>query len=258
MNISCCIWALSAPEEIALNRLAELGFAHVDVQALTYTNPPSRAQIDALGIAVCCVGLSFNMPAEAALDSPDRSVRQRALDHLARGLEQAASYGANCAYVVPGEHPDGLDYFGQSMLAAADLAASHNIALGIEHFPGKALPTAVDTLAYLRALDHVNLYLLLDSGHLQISQEDPTSVIAQAGDRLCYVHLDDNDGQQDLHWGLCEGVMTRSALSNLLDALQDSPYQGPISLELHPQLPDPEAALASSLHLLRDIRGVLR
>ena len=41
-----------------------------------------------------------------------------------------------------------------------------------------------------------------------MSGEDPEAVIANAGDRLGYVHLDDNDGLSDLHWSLLEGVMT--------------------------------------------------
>ena len=56
------------------------------------------------------------------------------------------------------------------------------------------MPTAAATLAWLSKVDHDNLFLLLDLGHCLISDEDPTQVIAQAGRRLGYVHLDDNDG----------------------------------------------------------------
>ncbi|MEC7228144.1 MAG: sugar phosphate isomerase/epimerase, partial [Candidatus Latescibacterota bacterium] len=102
-----------------------------------------------------------------------------------------------------------------------------------------------------------NLYLLMDSGHLQISREDPASVIAQAGDRLGYVHLDDNDGKDDLHWALCDGVLTRTDLRELLVALTQSPYMGPVSLELHPELKNPFESLRKSLHLVREILGEL-
>ena len=95
----------------------------------------------------------------------------------------------------------------------------------------------------------------MDSGHLQLSGEDPTAVIDQAGDRLGYVHLDDNDGQDDLHWALCDGVLTRTALRALLVALVSSPYTGPVSLELHPQLADPIKSISRSLNLVREIIG---
>ncbi len=255
MDISCCVWALSTPEENALQHLADLGFAHIDVQALTYTTPSIQAQIDALGMRMRCVGLSFNMEEGAALDSADATARRRAVEHVERGLDQAASSHIDTAYVVPGDEDDLLGYFSESLIAIADMAAARQIALGVEHFPGKALPTAAGTLAYLEDLAHDNLYLLLDSGHLQISGEDPAAVIAQAGSRLGYAHLDDNDGRSDLHWALCDGVLTRTALRDLLVALNGSAYAGPVSLELHPTLPDPVAALRESVAIVRDILG---
>lgn len=255
MDISCCAWALSSPEEHALQSLADLGFAHFDVQAQTYTSASARAQIDALGLRMRCVGLSFNMEEGAALDSADLAARQRAVEHVERGLDQAASGQIDTAYVVPGDEGDLLGYFGESLVAIADMAAARHIALGVEHFPGKALPTAAGTLDYLEDLAHDNLYLLLDSGHLQISGEDPPAVIAQAGSRLGYAHLDDNDGHGDLHWALCDGVLTPTALRDLLTALDESAYTGPVSLELHPSLPDPIAALRKSAAIVRDILG---
>ncbi len=253
MDISCCAWALSGPEEKALNRLSTLGFKYIDVQTHTFTSASARAQMSQLGLAVRCVALSFNMPAEAALDSAEKTARRRALDHLEAGLDQAASYGVDTAYVVPGMEANLLGHFGDSFTAAADLAAARQIKLCVEHFPGKALPTASGTLAYLDELGHANLYLLMDSGHLQISDEDPVQTIAQAGTRLGYAHLDDNDGEGDLHWSLCDGVLTRDGLAATLEALDKSAYSGPVSLELHPQLPDPAAALAQSLSLVNDI-----
>ena len=255
MNISCCAWALSDPEPRALKQLAELDFAYLDVQTHTYATAQSQTTMDALKMQVCCVGLSFNMPDGAALDSPSADARQRAIAHIEQGLDQAAQSGANTAYVVPGEDPNRLVHFGESMLQAADLAAERQVSLSIEHFPGKSLPTAVGTLDYIRQLNHGNLYLLMDSGHLQLSGEDPTAVIDQAGDRLGYVHLDDNDGQDDLHWALCDGVLTRTALRALLVALVNSPYTGPVSLELHPQLADPIKSISRSLNLVREIIG---
>ena len=255
MNISCCAWALSEPEPRTLKQLAQLDFAHLDVQAHTYATAQSQATIEALNLQVCCIGLSFNMPEGAALDSPSADARQRAIAHIEQGLDQAAQSGADTAYVVPGEDPNRLVHFAESMLQAADLAAERQVALSIEHFPGKALPTAVGTLDYIRQLNHGNLYLLMDSGHLQLSSEDPTAVIDQAGDRLGYVHLDDNDGQDDLHWALCDGVLTRTALRALLVALANSPYAGPVSLELHPQLADPVKSISQSLSLVRETIG---
>ena len=79
-----------------------------------------------------------------------------------------------------------------------------------------------------------------------MSKEDPAAIISAAGDRLTYVHLDDNDGDDDLHWSLLDGVLTVKALGAIFSALGPSPYSGPASLELNPNLPAPRAALAES------------
>ena len=246
MNLSCCTWALTGSEEDALTALAAIGFRSIDVQAKTFVSPVSRTRIDDLGLSVSCLALCFNMEDGAALDSATAAAQQAALDHCREALDHAAALGADTAYVVPGTDPAALPQFGDALGQVADFAAVRSIRVGVEHFPGKALPTAAGTLEYLSRLNHPNLYLLLDTGHLQMSKEDPAAVIAAAGDRLGYVHLDDNDGEGDLHWSLLEGVLTEEALAATFAALALSPYAGPASLELSPQLPDPVAALTQS------------
>ena len=110
--------------------------------------------------------------------------------------------------MVPGEDPNRLVHFGESMLQAADLAAERQVSLSIEHFPGKALPTAVGTLDYIRQLNHGNLYLLMDSGHLQLSAKTPPPSLTSGRPTRLRPPRDDNDGQDDLHWALCDGVLT--------------------------------------------------
>ncbi|MCB8958748.1 MAG: TIM barrel protein [Ardenticatenales bacterium] len=134
--------------------------------------------------------------------------------------------------------PAALARYGASLQQLATAAAAHGIKVCIEHFPGRALPTAAATLAFIKGLGHDNLYLLLDLGHLQMSGEDPAAVIQAAGNRLGYVHLDDNDGVGDLHWALLDGVMTEASLGAALAALREVGYGGPLSLELSPRLPD--------------------
>jgi sugar phosphate isomerase/epimerase len=246
VELSCCAWALSGPEDQTLETLADIGFRSVDIQAHTFTSAEARTRIQDLGFVVPCMGLSFNMPEGAALDGPTPESRQAALDHCRTALDHASALGVQTAYVVPGQDPSALRHFGATLVQVADLGAECSIRIGVEHFPGKALPTAAGTLDYLEGLSHPNLYLLLDTGHLQMSKEDPAAVIASASERLGYVHLDDNDGEGDLHWSLLDGVLTEEALSATFTALGPSPYTGPASLELNPNLPDPAAALSKS------------
>lgn len=248
MHFSCCIWALTGPEDENLQRMSELGFGWIDIQPSMLATAQSRGLAQKLGLSVSCVGASFGLPDGAALDSQDASARSVALAHMEKSLAHAAALGAKSAYVIPGMDGsrEGLLRYGDSVAAAAEIAQRHGLTLGIEHFPGKALDTAAATLDFVRAVDHPNLYLLFDSGHIQMRGEDPAAIIRQAGERLSYVHLDDNDGVGDLHWSLLDGVMTEASLAGIFAALTEIGYNGGVSLELSPRLADPLAALKAS------------
>ena len=138
MNISCCAWTLSDPETHSLKQIAELDFAHLDVQTHTYATAQSQTNMDALKMRVCCVGLSFNMPDGAALDSPSADARQRAIAHIEQGLDQAAQSGANTAYVVP-EGSKSARPLRRKHAASADLAAERNFATS-STFPASPSP----------------------------------------------------------------------------------------------------------------------
>ncbi|NQW02691.1 MAG: sugar phosphate isomerase/epimerase [Acidobacteria bacterium] len=95
--------------------------------------------------------------------------------------------------------------------------------------------------------------LLFDIGHAQMSGEDPRVALTAAGDRLGYVHLDDNDGIGDLHLALTDGVQTRQSLTDLFTVLDDVGYAGPVSLEMKSDLPDPADAIRRSFAIVQDL-----
>ncbi|MEZ4657949.1 MAG: sugar phosphate isomerase/epimerase [Caldilineaceae bacterium] len=90
------------------------------------------------------------------------------------------------------------------------------------------------TLDFIAQVGEPNLHLLLDVGHAQMTNEPIPAAIRRAGDRLCYVHLDDNDGVGDLHWALLDGVMTEQSLADTFKTLREIDYPGAISLEISP------------------------
>jgi sugar phosphate isomerase/epimerase len=76
--------------------------------------------------------------------------------------------------------------------------------------------------------------------------------VREAGSRLGYVHLDDNDGQADLHWPLFQGVLSRSVFHSMLDAFASVGYKGPVSIELRKDLPNPIEALMAARDAVND------
>ena len=252
MKLACCVWALSGPENQLLKQISDLGFDRIDIQPRHLRTDAHRQLAADLGLQVSCLGASFDMPAGSTLDHENRDAKRRAIAHVADAINHASSLGAETVYVIPGTDSGkaAMRHYADALAKLADLAAARGIKLAVEHFPGTALHTAEAALAFLRDLSHPNAYLLYDSGHIQMTDENPAVVIEAAGDRLAYVHFDDNDGVCDLHLALLDGVMSEQILLETIRALRRVDYTGSVSLELHPELADPVDALARSRDIL--------
>lgn len=255
MKLACCVWAITLPENDMLQQIKDIGFEWIDIQPQMLRSDETRSLADTLGFVVSCVGGSFGMPDDVSLSHANESNRHHAISHVKNAMEHATKLRADTVYVVPDfdDSPEALKRYADSMKRLSDEANKYDLKLGIEHFPGRTLSTAKETLTFIREINHPNLYLLLDSGHLQMSEEDFRETVLDAGDKLGYVHLDDNDGKGDLHWSLCDGVLTTESLGRLFDALDEIDYTGAISLELSPRLPNPVEALIKSRDIILNL-----
>ena len=254
MYLSCCVWALTAHPSKVLSDMQSLGFNRIDIRPDFPIEGDAQALQETYALSVSSLAASYGVPEDAALDGANADARRRGVAHIESVVKQCAALGAKVVYLVPGkdDNPATLSRYAESLGQAAENAAEHGVRLCIEHFPGTALPTASATLEFIDAIDHPNLGLLFDIGHVQMSGEDPAEVITAAASRLDYVHLDDNDGHGDLHWALLDGVLTTATLRNTFSALQDIGYTGAVSLELNPMLDDPYNALERSRKIAID------
>jgi sugar phosphate isomerase/epimerase len=236
-----------------LEQIAALGFRFIDLVGRSERPPEELEALAETGLAVRCVSLGRRLPAGRSLSAPDLRVRRAVLDEMKREIADAARLGATCCYLVPGVGTEGLPFFGEACEILADFAASRMLRLCVEHFPGRALASCAATLEWLERLGHPNLGLLLDVGHCLISEEDPTQMVVRAGDRLGYVHLDDNDSVGDFHWPLLTGRLTEEMLEAMLTVLQPDEFTGGIALELNPANADPLWALGQSKAIVERI-----
>src|SRR5262245_35374938 len=229
----------------ACARAAELGFTYVDVVALA-DRPAAHAEALAeTGLLVACAAAGRDLPAGLGLDVAPVGPRREAVELVKRQIADAARLGATRAYLVPGIEASGsaLSCFAETLSLLSEYAGGRMVRLCLEPIPGRALSTAAATLDWLEASGLDEVSLLLDVGHCLISGEDAAAVARRAGPRLGYVHLDDNDGMNDLHQPLFNGRLTRDGLEQLLRALGEIGYDGPLAFEFSPQLADPTAAL---------------
>ncbi len=254
MKVSCCIWGLPRPEIEAARQLEQIGFDSIDLRPSTLeTGVPRKAA--AIPLPISCLAASFGLPDEAGLDHEDGLARTGAVAYTVRAIQEAAELGAKAVYLVPGTDTSAgsLRRYAAVLGPLAQKAQDHAMSLSLEHFPGLALPTVAATRAFVDDVGHSNLKVLVDTGHAQMEGISPAAAIEIAGDRLGYVHLDDNDGAGDLHQALLDGVLTRQHLADAFQAIDRVGYDGPISLELHPELTEPTAGLERSLQIVREV-----
>lgn len=257
MILSCCAWALDDPEPDILTTLSDLGLGAVDIRPSWLRSEASRDRRQELGLDVLCLAASHERPEGATFDSEDSAAVKSMAAHIKNALDHVAEQGAGFAYVVPDRPLDSGTYsrYAEHYTDIASHAEPLGIKVCIEHFPGTAFPTVSETMSFIRDTGHPNLYLLFDIGHAQMANENPVEVLADVGDRLGYVHLDDNDGDNDLHLALTDGVQTQESLERLFDVLRGIEYDGPVSLEIKNDLPDPLDAVTRSFAITKDLVG---
>ena len=252
LTVSACAWALPQDPHACLQRVRSAGFEWADVRPDCWAGLRVAEDVTVHGLRIACVGLGpMTMAPGVSLDllaTPDSG---RVLPYLAGALERGSALGATRAYVTsPNVRLDDMTPYARAMARLADIASGLRMKLCVEPSPGRALGTAAEALHFVRASGHDNLYTLLDLGHCLLTGEDPALAVHEAGDRIGYVHLDDNDGRADCHWPLFQGVLTRAALDSMLDALVHVGYCGPVAIELGKRLARPLAGLTAARDIL--------
>jgi sugar phosphate isomerase/epimerase len=236
------------PEAIAA--IADLGFRWIDVPPTA--DPTARQAIRERNLQVACVGLERNQPDGVDLTAEDNALRRRSIAYSLEAIARTAELNAPAAYITPpvASDPATLGRWSESLIELADCAAIHGVKLCLEHFPRRALPTVAATMRFVDEMSHDALVLLIDLGHCLISQEDPAAAVTAAGKRLGYLHFDDNDGIDDLHWPLLAGRLSETQLAGVVAAQQEVQYDGALCIELNPTLDQPLENLRRSRDIL--------
>lgn len=247
--VSACLWGLRDPPAEGARKLAEIGVDGVDVDP-GFTGELSR-HASTIPIAVKCLAADHSMPADGRLDDPTSTAGLVAIEHITGSIREAARLGAEAVYIgPPPQNGASMRGFEKAAVLLADEAASAGLRFCIEHVPSFKLNSAAATVEFAKRTDHPNVYLLIDIGHCLIVDESPAEAIRAAGDRLGYVHVDDNNGKDDLHLALTDGLFDADDVREILRALQESPYDGPVSVEVKNDLDDPLVAVQKTMDVL--------
>jgi len=229
---SACTWLFKTPVVKALHAIKETAFHYVDLELEMLDDPVVLETVRELGLKVSCVALDHRLPSGCSLEGNDERALRQAVAYLQQGFKKCQEVGATVAYVTSCRDRRNVNNFGRALQELSEEAGRFGIKLCVEHVPGRALATARETLVFVADGDKDNLFLLLDTGHALITREESHEIISSAGGRLGYVQLDDNDGKNDKHWALLDGLMRYEELLKCLEALQKIGYEGTLGLEL--------------------------
>jgi sugar phosphate isomerase/epimerase len=245
------------PLPVALDVIAEIGFAEIDLGALpgVCDHVPRdltgdavaslAAQVAASGLAVRSVNADIG-DLNAELDANGRLAREGHLGHL---LELTARIGAT-ALVLPCGASAGepvrsldqdLDRVAAELARAAERAASFGVELWTESLHVFRLCNDTERAAALhRRLDPA-VGVVLDFSHVTASGGDVAD-FARATERIRHVHIRDAR-PGDIHLSVGRGV---ADFAGGLAALSENGYTGHVSLELETRdVRDPDRPAAA-------------
>ena len=254
LQVSACAWALSTPPIQSLDRIRLAGFDTVDLWPNSFEAVGDPENISGRGLKPGCFGLLAGaLPGGLSLDDITGDRAQLVLDKMYVSIDRVGRLGAKRAYMVtPSAYPSDDTQFLNSIRSLADRAASAGVKLAIEPHPGRSIPSDAACLEFVKKTAHENVHVLVDFGHCLITGENPSKSIRNAGDRLGYVHIDDNHGVYDDHVALFDGVLKAPVIEDFLDTLVSLPYDGGLGIEFKLTTPSPMSALVQARDFIRE------
>ncbi len=173
-----------------------------------------------------------------SLVSPNDVVRKDSLSYMIECADNAAALGADILLIVPSHslsgqpHEDAWKRLIDSVATVCDYAVQVGLRPAIEPANREVtnlVNTAADALRVVEAVAEDALGVVLDTGHIHLSDEPPAEAVEKLGNRLFQVHVNDNDGQHQQNLILGEGTFDFTAFVGKLRA---SGYSGFLSAEL--------------------------
>lgn len=236
----------------AIRLLAETGYQSVgltiDHGLLSPFNPHRAAQLHEIRSVLrdhqmgCVIetGARFLLDPRSKHDPTLVSLkpidRQKRIDFYKYCLDTAAELDADCVSIwsgilkEPAEEEEVLTRLSEGLSHLLELAAQRDIMVGFEPEPDMYIESMHDFDRLLQRVDHPNLGLTLDIGHLHCLGEVPlVEFIQRWGKRLVNVHLEDMKAGVHDHLMFGEGEMD---FPPVIEALSQTGFDGGVHVEL--------------------------
>lgn len=221
--------------EYALERTAETGFDLLEFPGIN----PSAIDVGRLARRAAALGLSVGASAglrpEMDLTSPDPDRRLRGEAFLMEAVGVASDLGAaqisgpifsahQKFLTLPTE--DGRKFSAEILARVAEKAKAGGVRVCVElvnRYETNLMNTVAQGLDYIRTSGSDNIFLHVDTFHMNIEEADQARAIRLGADRIGYFHVGEN------HRGFLGTGSINFAPA--FDALLDIGYDGAVSVE---------------------------
>lgn len=204
IGVHSFVWSAGSSRdelEKALNNTHRLGFSLIE---FSYLDPKQvdvgwlAGRIRDLGLDVA---ISMGLPPEGDISSSDPSVVARGEEILDKAVALTRDLGctklAGILSSAHGKQEQALtkkawDTSVSSLAKVADRAKAAGVTLNLEivnRFESNMLNTAAQGLSYIRDTGASNVFLHLDTFHMNIEEADAGLAIRHAADKIGYVHI---------------------------------------------------------------------
>ncbi len=188
----------------------------------------------------------------------DDGYRRVRIDHTRRALDLCKELGAPHITTEPGGPlPKGqsrqaaIDLFVEGLKPLAEHAEKLGVMLLIEPEPHLLLETSDQYLEVAERLNAPSVGLNFDVGHAYCVSEDIPRAIAKLAPHIKHYHFEDIAATR-VHHHLVPGLGAID-FAEVVRAIEKTGYDGWITVELYPNIDDPDAAARGAMEFLRPL-----
>jgi sugar phosphate isomerase/epimerase len=200
---------LHTPLETVLTTVGNT-FSHVEI--ICEGNHTNYEVLESFDFTV-----SFHAPfSDLNIASLNNKILKESLTQISKAIENASTYNATAVCIHPGHiSPLGMHFKEKvratqiaSLKQLSKIAEECTIVLGVEnmpYFPTLTSRTPQEVTSILDAVNSDHVKFTFDVGHAQI-KGDITQFLALK-DVMVLIHLHDNNGDQDTHLAVGDGIL---------------------------------------------------
>tara|TARA_B100000700_G_scaffold325178_1_gene433240 strand:+ start:254 stop:1102 length:849 start_codon:yes stop_codon:yes gene_type:complete len=221
--------------DFAIGKSSELGFDIIEIPLLNPYSFDAEYTKKVLELNDIKAVTSLGLSEETDISSNNQQIRNNGKKLLSKALEMTLKIGATYmggvlySALKKYDNPPTKDALNHSIEIIRDLcnqATNVGIKIGLEpvnRYESNLINTASQALNFIRLTECNNLFVHLDSYHMNIEESSFSKSIAQCGKKLGYFHFGEN------HRGyLGSGHIN---FKEIFSTMNDINYDGPITFE---------------------------